>query len=38
MTDATRYAILNANYLKSRLEPHYPGALHARRTAASRTR
>ena len=29
MTDATRYAILNANYLKSRLEPHYPGALHA---------
>ena len=24
MTDATRCAILNANYLKSRLEPHYP--------------
>ncbi len=24
MTDATRYAILNANYVKSRLEPHYP--------------
>ena len=24
MTDATRYAILNANYLKSRLEPHFP--------------
>jgi glycine dehydrogenase len=24
MTDATRYAILNANYLKARLEPHYP--------------
>ncbi len=24
MTDATRYAILNANYLKSRLESHYP--------------
>ncbi len=24
MTDATRYAILNANYIKSRLEPHYP--------------
>ncbi len=23
VTDATRYAILNANYLKSRLEPHY---------------
>jgi glycine dehydrogenase len=24
MTDSTRYAILNANYIKSRLEPHYP--------------
>jgi glycine dehydrogenase len=24
MTDATRYAILNANYLKARLEKHYP--------------
>jgi glycine dehydrogenase len=24
MTDATRYAILNANYIKSRLERHYP--------------
>jgi glycine dehydrogenase len=24
MTDATRYAILNANYVKSRLEPHFP--------------
>jgi len=24
MTDATRYAILNANYIKSRLEPHFP--------------
>jgi glycine dehydrogenase len=24
MTEATRYAILNANYLKSRLERHYP--------------
>src|SRR5207237_6585892 len=24
MTEATRYAILNANYLKSRLEPYYP--------------
>ncbi len=23
VTDATRYAILNANYLKARLEPHY---------------
>jgi glycine dehydrogenase len=24
MTEATRYAILNANYVKSRLETHYP--------------
>jgi glycine cleavage system P protein (glycine dehydrogenase) len=24
MTDATRYAILNANYLKARLEPYFP--------------
>jgi glycine cleavage system P protein (glycine dehydrogenase) len=24
MTDATRYAILNANYIKSRLQTHYP--------------
>ena len=24
VTDATRYAILNANYLKARLEQHYP--------------
>ncbi len=24
MTDATRFAILNANYIKSRLEPHFP--------------
>ncbi len=24
VTEATRYAILNANYLKARLEPHYP--------------
>ncbi len=24
MSDATRYAILNANYIKSRLEPHFP--------------
>jgi len=24
MTDATRYAILNANYIKARLERHYP--------------
>jgi glycine dehydrogenase len=29
MTDATRYAILNANYIKSRLETHYP-VLYAR--------
>ena len=28
-TDATKYAILNANYVKARLEPHYP-ALYAR--------
>ena len=24
VTDATRYAILNANYIKARLEQHYP--------------
>jgi len=30
MTDATRYAILNANYIKSRLERHYP-VLYTRR-------
>jgi glycine dehydrogenase len=24
VTDATRYAMLNANYLKAKLEPHYP--------------
>jgi len=29
MTDATRFAILNANYIKSRLEKHYP-VLYAR--------
>jgi glycine dehydrogenase len=29
MTDATRHAILNANYVKSRLEAHYP-VLYAR--------
>jgi glycine dehydrogenase len=29
MADATRVAILNANYLKARLEPHYP-VLYAR--------
>ena len=28
-TEATRYAILNANYIKARLEPHYP-VLYAR--------
>ena len=38
LTDATRYAILNANYIKARLEPHYPVLYTARRTAASRTR
>jgi glycine dehydrogenase len=31
MTDATRFAILNANYIKARLEPHYP-VLYAGRT------
>ncbi len=30
MTDATRYAILNANYIKSRLQTHYP-VLYTRR-------
>ena len=29
MTDATKVAILNANYIKARLEPHYP-VLYAR--------
>ncbi len=29
MTDATRYAMLNANYIKARLEEHYP-VLYAR--------
>ena len=29
LTDATRYAILNANYIKARLEQHYP-VLYAR--------
>ncbi|MGB0777329.1 MAG: aminomethyl-transferring glycine dehydrogenase [Flavobacteriaceae bacterium] len=24
LTDSTKYAILNANYLKTKLEPHYP--------------
>ena len=28
VTDATRYAILNANYIKARLEQHYPGSVH----------
>ena len=31
VTNATRYAILNANYLKARLETHYP-VLYARET------
>jgi glycine dehydrogenase len=31
MTEATRYAILNANYLKSRLEPYFP-VLYTRET------
>ena len=31
MTEATRYAILNANYVKSRLERHFP-VLYTRRT------
>jgi glycine dehydrogenase len=31
VTDATRYAILNANYIKARLETHYP-VLYARET------
>jgi glycine dehydrogenase len=30
VTDATRYAILNANYIKARLEQHYP-VLYSRR-------
>jgi glycine dehydrogenase len=30
MTDASRYAVLNANYIKSRLEPHFP-VLYTRR-------
>jgi glycine dehydrogenase len=29
VTDASKYAILNANYIKARLEPHYP-VLYAR--------
>ena len=29
VTESTRYAILNANYIKARLEPHYP-VLYAR--------
>jgi len=37
MTDATRYAILNANYVKSRLEAYFP-VLYSVRTAAWRTR
>ena len=34
---ATRIAMLNANYLKARLEPHYPGAVRGHERAASRT-
>ena len=30
MTDATACAILNANYIKARLEGHFPDSLHAR--------
>jgi glycine dehydrogenase len=33
MTNATRFAILNANYIKRRLEPHYD-VLYTRRTGA----
>jgi glycine dehydrogenase len=32
LTDARRYAILNANYIKARLEGHYDVALHRGRT------
>ena len=38
MTDATKYAILNANYIKSRLEGALPGALHERERPRARTR
>ena len=38
MTDATRVAILNANYIKARLEGALRRALRATTTAASRTR
>jgi glycine dehydrogenase len=37
LTQATRIAILNANYIAHRLAPHYPGALHRARRAWSRT-
>ena len=30
LTDATRHAILNANYIKARLERYYPVLYHAR--------
>ena len=36
-TRATEVAILNANYIAKRLEPHYPGPLQGRAAAASRT-
>ena len=38
MTEATKYAILNANYIKSRLEGVLPGALHERARPRARTR
>ena len=37
VTDATRVAMLNANYLKARLEPHYP-VLYAGRDRPRRAR
>jgi glycine dehydrogenase len=36
VTDATRYAILNANYIKARLKDHYP-VLYTRQNGAWRT-
>jgi glycine dehydrogenase len=37
MTDSTRCAILNANYIKSRLQPHFP-VLYTRRNGRRRAR
>ena len=37
LTEATKVAILNANYMAKRLEPHYPVLYTRRRRAASRT-